>query len=462
MNSMKIAVLGLGYVGLVTALCFASKHGFEVVGVDVDELKVSKLRKCEAPVYEPGLGDLLEESLSKNFRPTTDFAETRGSKVVFITVGTPPRGDGSPNLAYVEEAARYLGAALKETTEKAVVAVKSTVPPGTARNIVGPAVGSSLGKPLGAGFGLASNPEFLAEGSAVEDMLHPDRVVVGVYDSYSRRVMRALYEELYGKELGGAPYLETSLENAELVKYANNAFLSLKVSFINELSRICESTLNTDVDVVAKGIGFDKRIGQYFLRAGPGWGGSCFGKDVSALIRHSERVGAGELKVLRANLASNEAQKVHVVELLEKELGGLGHKKVAVLGLAFKAETDDARDSQAATVIAELLKRGATVRAYDPMATRNFVNIYGLNADYCESAEACVEGCDATLVLTDWEEFRRLKPAFFEDKMQGGVLLDARRIYRGEAWAAGSKLRYVALGVNPQLGFMEDSSESKE
>jgi len=456
---MKIAVVGLGYVGLVTALCFASKHGFDVVGVDVDESRVSKLRNSEAPVYEPGLRELLNDTLRKSFHPTVDFGDVQGCQAVFLTVGTPPKADGSPNLGYVEAAARSLGGSLRQSGAKAVVVVKSTVPPGTARNIVGPAVQESFGEPLGVGFGLASNPEFLAEGSAVKDMLSPDRIVVGAYDAYSRGVMRELYEEFYGKDFGGTPYLETSLENAELVKYANNAFLSLKVSFINELSRICESTLNTDVDFVAKGIGFDKRIGPHFLKAGPGWGGSCFGKDVSALIKHADRVGAGELNVLRANLASNEAQKVHVVELLERELGGLTHKRVAVLGLAFKAETDDARDSQAATVIAELLKRGADVKAYDPMATNNFANIYGLKVDYCGSADSCVEGCDAALVLTDWEEFRRLEQAFFEEKMDGGVLLDARRIYRDKVSGKDSRLKYVGLGVNPGYKFADECTE---
>jgi UDPglucose 6-dehydrogenase len=449
--------VGLGYVGEVTALCLASRPSFHVVGIDSDAEKISSLKSSVVPLYEPGLQELLKDATKeKRLESRSKYSGLIGCEIIFITVGTPSEFDGSIDLTQVTNAAEEIGQVLRSSPNSVTIVVKSTVLPGTLRNTVKPILEEASKKSAGIDFGLASNPEFLAEGSAVENMLHPDRIVVGAYDSRSARELRNMYRMFYGDYFESIPYIETTPENAELSKYVSNALLSLKVSFINEISRVCRNTPFSDVDVVAKAAGLDKRIGQYFLKAGPGWGGSCFGKDVLALLNYAERATNKTLQVIRASFLSNEAQKRYVVDIIREELGQLAGKRIAILGLAFKANTDDVRDSQAFPIASLLREGGAEVRAYDPSPTamRNFIELYQSNnaytkpIEYPSRIEDCLDGCDAAVVLTDWDEFRNLSPEFYVKRMKGErIVVDTRRVYKDLWQGTTSSVKYVGLGI---------------
>lgn len=441
----------------MTGLAIASRPGFDVVGIETDRRKVKAYNSGKVPFFEPGLEVLLKKACrARRFRASSDYEDCADSDVSIIAVGTPSSSNGSPDLTYVKNAASELSKVVHRSHKRMTVVVKSTVIPGTARNVVGPLLGNEA--ELGSSLGLASNPEFLAEGTAVDDMLHPSRLVVGAADRLSASAMRSLYSKFYGEAFKRIPYIETTLENAELIKYASNSLLSLKVSFINEIARICEATPNADVDTVALGVGLDRRLGRSFLKAGPGWGGSCFRKDVSALLAYSEELLGARPKVLAANLASNVDQRSYVVRLAEKALGGLKGKEIAVLGVAFKARTDDVRDSQAFDVVSKLLVAGSKVSVYDPSpaALENFKaqfkgeEMEGGDPTYSTSLEDCLRGREGAVILTDWDEFKKLKPSFFSSLMNGEkALVDTRRIYDRDEFRRKS-LRYVALGVNDE------------
>jgi UDPglucose 6-dehydrogenase len=413
---MKISVIGGGYVGLVTGTCFA-ELGHDVTIIEINPEKVRAINKGKPPIYENGLEDLLGKNVGKRLHASTGYESVASAEIVLISVGTPPKPDGSANLSYIESASTSIGKVLKNTSAYCVVVVKSTVPPGTSEKIVRPAVLRASGK-TEKEIGFAMNPEFLREGRAVEDFLHPDRIVIGSNDPRAGDRVAEVYTNLRG------PVFRTGLTAAEMIKYTSNAFLATKISFSNEIGNICKN-LNIDVYEVMKGVGLDPRIGPLFLNAGAGFGGSCFPKDVSALVSLAKEVGENPV-LLQSVLEVNEQQPHRMVAYLENRLGGsLLHMRIAVLGLAFKDNTDDIRDSRAIPVIQDLLERGAQVAAYDPTAGPAMQKLYP-SLEYASSAADALRGADGCLVMTEWSEFSRLDKEF--DLMARPVIIEGRKI----------------------------------
>jgi len=422
-DRVKVSIVGTGYVGLVTGLCLA-ELGNEVVCIDVVPAKVQSIMEGRAPIFEPGIDELLERHLrSGRFRATMDMGEVASTDVTFIAVGTPSREDGSLDLGYVRAAAQSIGEALASKEGYHVVVVKSTVTPTTTDAVVGPVVESSSGKRIGDSLGIASNPEFLKEGMAIDDFMNPDRVVIGASDAKAADLVRSLYSSF------DCPILTVPTATAEMIKVASNSFLATKISFVNEVGNICKD-MGIDMRQVAGGMGLDARIGKQFLRAGCGFGGSCFPKDVAGLAAEAERRGLRP-RVMRAALDVNAEQPLRLLELLDRRLDVRG-RTVAVLGLAFKPFTDDIREASSLKVVAGLLERGASVRAYDPKAMDNFRRAYP-DVTYCSSAQECLEGADAALIVTEWPEFA--PPEMYGDML----VVDGRGVtrtnnYEGICW----------------------------
>lgn len=420
---MHIAVIGTGYVGLVSGAGLAD-FGMMVTCVDIDEGKIKKLKKGEIPFYEPGLEALVKKNLKAGrLEFTTDLAKAvKNSLVIFICVGTPPLPDGSADLSQIKEVALSLAEVIDDYK---VIVTKSTVPVGTNRWI------KELidkNKRNEAAIDIISNPEFLREGNAVEDFMHPDRVIIGGESAYAIAIIKDIYRPLYLVE---TPFIITNLETAELIKYASNAFLATKITFINEIANFCEK-VGADVTVVAKGMGLDPRIGPKFLNPGPGFGGSCFPKDVKALIRQG-RQSSSPFRILEAVIEINERQKLRVLEKLESFLGELKNKVVAILGLSFKPNTSDVRESPALTIVPLLIQKGAKVRVYDPIAMEEFRKAIGtLSLEYAQSPEEAVKNADAMVILTEWNEFRFLDLSKIKKLMKNPLLIDMRNIYEPE------------------------------
>src|SRR5688572_16310346 len=430
---MHIAVIGSGYVGLVTGACFA-EFGVDVTCVDVDAAKIARLSAGEIPIYEPGLEQLISRNTQAGrLRFTTDVSTAVDEGlVIFLAVGTPPRSDGSADLSYIESAALSVAEHMRSYK---VVVTKSTVPIGTGERI------RSLIKAnqkTQTGFGVVSNPEFLREGAAINDFMRPDRVVIGSRDEEAIAIMRDLYRPLYLIE---APFVITSLEGAELIKYAANAFLATKISFINEIANICDQ-VGCDVHDVARAIGMDRRIGPKFLHPGPGFGGSCFPKDTLALASIAREAGAPS-RIVEAVIEVNEQQRLAMVPKIEKLVSDLAGKTVAVLGLAFKPETDDVRDAPAIAIIQQLVKRGANVRAYDPVAMNA---ASGLLPDIIYAADEydAAAGADVLVLITEWNQFRALDMKRIRDSMKAPRIADLRNVYEP---AALRELGFEYVGV---------------
>ncbi len=415
---MKISVIGTGYVGLSTALGFAAK-GHSCICVDVDKEKINNINKGIPPFYEEGIEDALKDAVEKKLIVASNGYDdaVKNSEITFVCVGTPSNPDGSADLSYIKSAVSSLGDVLKSKGSYHVVCIKSTVLPGTTEGIVRKQLEASSGRKAGIDFGLVMNPEFLREGRALEDFLSPDRVVIGELDKRSGDKIEMLYSGF------NAPIMRTSLKAAEMIKYASNAFLATKVTFINELGNLCKK-LGIDIYEVARGIGYDKRISPYFLDAGCGFGGSCFPKDVSALASLFSEEGVKSL-LIDAVLQANANQKKKVVELLMSKTD-LPGKKIAILGLAFKEGTDDVRDSVAIDVISELKKSGAVVCAYDPLANGSMKKIFP-DIAYVGSASDALKDADACLVLTAWPEFSELTDDDFA-VMENKIIIEGRRI----------------------------------
>jgi len=411
----SIAVIGTGYVGLTTAICLA-ELGHQVTAVDIDEAKVSKLRRGEATIYEPGLQDLMAKGLQGNrLAFTSDYEQAIPSAAfVFIAVGTPPGRRGEADLVYVKQAAKTIAGAMKKTV---TIVNKSTVPIGTG-NVVARIVGENLRDEIP--FYVVSNPEFLREGSAIYDFMHPDRLVFGSHDGPAAQAVAALYSKLDTK------ILITDLHTAEMIKYASNAFLATRISFINEMARICER-VDADVKIVAEGMGMDRRIGPLFLDAGIGYGGSCFPKDVKALARMAETMGYHP-ELLDAVMEINLDQRTLVVEKLREVLGGLRGQVIGLLGLSYKPNTDDVREAPAIDVIENLLQKGAEVRAYDPKAMP-VLKAQMNSIQYCKDPYEVAAGTDALLVVTEWDEFRQLDLDRLKSLMRRPVIVDGRNIF---------------------------------
>jgi UDPglucose 6-dehydrogenase len=419
---MRIAMIGTGYVGLVSGACFAD-FGHEVTCVDKDAAKIAALSRGEMPIYEPGLDDLVAANVKAGRLKFTGDLEpaVKVADAVFIAVGTPSRrGDGHADLSFVYDAAREVAAALEGFT---VVITKSTVPVGT-----GDEVERIIAETRPAAeFAVVSNPEFLREGAAIQDFKHPDRIVVGSDNEHAREVMRELYRPLY---LNRAPILFTERRTAELIKYAANAFLATKITFINEIADLAEK-VGADVQEVARGIGFDNRIGGKFLHAGPGFGGSCFPKDTLALLKTGQDHDA-PLRIVEAVVAVNDTRKRAMARKVAAALGGdVRGRTIAVLGLTFKPNTDDMRESPSIPLITALQDMGAKVRAYDPAGMEQ-AKPYLSNVTFCADAYACAEGASALAIVTEWEQFRALDFGRLKRVMERPVLVDLRNIYRPE------------------------------
>ena len=415
---MHIAVIGTGYVGLVTGACFA-EFGVDVTCVDIDSTKIDRLIAGEMPIYEPGLEQLVTKNVqSGRLRFTTDLKQAvEQALVVFLAVGTPPKDDGSPDLSFVEAAARSVA---EHMNGYKVIVTKSTVPIGTGeylRKLIRQHLKSSLT------FGIVSNPEFLREGAAINDFMRPDRVVVGSSDDEAVAIMRDLYRPLYLIEV---PFVVTSLEAAELTKYAANAFLATKISFINEIANLCER-IGCDVHDVARAIGMDRRIGSKFLHPGPGFGGSCFPKDTQALASVARQFGRDSI-IVDAVIEVNRRQRLAMIPKIEELLGELKGKTVAILGLAFKPETDDMREAPAIDIISGLLERGATVRAYDPVAMSEAAKVLP-EVSFARDEYEAVTDADALVFVTEWNQFRALDMGRVRDLMKSPRIADLRNIY---------------------------------
>ena len=420
----KISVFGLGPVGLVTAVCFA-KRGYEVVGVDPDSRRIELIRNAKAPFFEPSLDVYLKETVENGrLKVTSDSVANAGSDFAYITVGTPSADDGSIDLTYIRNAAAAIGKSLRKREGYQVIVLKSTVIPGTARNVVKPILEEQSGKELGRGFGLCSNPEFLREGNAVYDSESPDRIVIGgQVDDIERLEM--FYREFYGQS---HHVIKTTYENAELTKYANNSFLAMKVSFINMIANLCQKTTGGDVEDVAKGIGLDKRIGSLFLMAGLGWGGSCFPKDLKAIAAYGKTINV-KTTLIDAAISVNDEQPLKAVEMAEKLSGDLRGKRVAILGLAFKPNTDDIREAVSIPIIRKLLTTKAKVAVYDPAAMPNIRALFRDELQYAETAMDCINRADCCIIATEWDEFKKMLPSIFIQNMKRPVVVDGRRIY---------------------------------
>ena len=440
---MNVGIIGTGYVGLVTGVCLASK-GHKVFCADVIPEKIESINKGKSPIFEEGLDDLLHTALeSQLLEATTDVDYViEKSDVIFICVGTPSLPDGSMNYEYVEEAARNIGRILKKQQKFKVIIVKSTCIPGTTSNHVGPIIEQESGLKVQFGFGLGMNPEFLREGVAVNDFLYPDRVVIGVSDENTKDIMMQCYDGFI------APFVIVDPTSAEMIKYAANTFLATKISFFNEMANLAEK-FDADISVITKAVGMDHRISEKFMNAGIGWGGSCFPKDIRALLHKSREFGISS-KLLQAALDTNEAQPFEAIRLLKEELGEekLKNKKIAILGLAFKPNTDDMREAPSIPIINLLLKEGANVVATDPIAVEEAKKLLKhKNLSFVTSADEALTDADACVLVTEWREYTHLSNELFLEKMKSPIIIDGRRKYSYEKMREeGIRYRGIGLG----------------
>ncbi len=432
---MKICVIGSGYVGLVTGACLAD-FGMKVVGVDKDEAKIEALNRFEIPIYEPGLESLVRKNMNQGrLSFTTELAPAiKEARAIFIAVGTPSLPDGAADLTFIEQVAESIGENLNNYK---VIVTKSTVPTGT-----GKLIESIVKRKNGArqAFAVVSNPEFLREGSAIEDFMQPERVVVGTSDHRAIEIMLEIYSPL---RVADVPFVITDVESAELIKYASNAFLATKISFINEIARLSEA-LGADVEVVARGMGLDSRIGPKFLHPGPGFGGSCFPKDSRAAVRIAHENGL-RFRIMEAVLEVNEATKKGMLEKIRAAFGGtLEGRSAGILGLAFKPETDDIRESPALEIVEGLRSAGTSVRVFDPAAMDACRGLWP-DVTFCDDPYRAAEGADGLIIVTEWNQFRALDLARLKRLLVQPLIVDLRNIYEPAKLAAAG-FRYVSVG----------------
>ncbi|CUT01983.1 UDP-glucose dehydrogenase family protein [Candidatus Kryptobacter tengchongensis] len=444
---MNISIIGTGYVGLVTGACFA-ESGNNVVCMDIDKEKINKLKKGIIPIYEPGLDEIVRKNLNTGrLKFTTDLEyAVRNSEIIFLCLPTPPGKDGDADLgilfSVVKNIAKILRGLAKDEKKqlKKLIVSKSTVPVGTADKIK-----EMLNKELGKysdkiDLYVASNPEFLKEGNAVQDFMFPDRVVIGVNDGEAEKILRELYEPFVRT---GAPILVMDTRSAEMVKYTANAFLAMRISFMNEMANLCEK-LGADVEKVRIAIGYDNRIGPRFLFPGVGWGGSCFPKDIKALMKMGEKNGV-ELKIVKSVYEVNERQKKLIVEKIKKHFGReLKNKKIAIWGLSFKPKTDDMREAPSNVIINELLKLGAKISAFDPVAVPNAKKIFGDKVKFAKNQYEALKNADALVLITEWQEFREPDFNYIKTLMRTPVVFDGRNIYNPEKL---KKLGFTYYGI---------------
>ncbi|MDY8022901.1 UDP-glucose/GDP-mannose dehydrogenase family protein [Paenibacillus polymyxa] len=441
---MKLAVIGTGYVGLVSGVCFAQK-GNEVICVDLEQHKIDMLNRAESPIYEPGIEELIALNLEAGrLEFTSDLADAvRRSDIVILAVGTPSLANGEANLSYIEQAAADVGKAMNGYK---IIMTKSTVPVGTNEKIK-----DVLARHTSLSFDIVSAPEFLREGSAINDTLHPDRIIIGLDNTGLRETMVTLHQVFTDK------IYVTDIRSAEMIKYASNAFLATKISFINEIANICEK-VGADVTCVADGMGMDKRIGSSFLQAGIGYGGSCFPKDTNALIQIAGNVDY-EFKLLKSVVEVNTDQRFMIVSKLRESLGQLNGVSIGIWGLAFKPNTDDIREAPALEIVETLVQAGAIVKLYDPIAMDKFKErVDHPNIVWCSSPQQAAEGSDAVCLLTDWEEFKKVDLVQLASILHKPVLIDGRNVF-AEEQIQGSGLEYYSVGRPRMSGWNRDKVE---
>ncbi len=439
-RTARVSIIGMGYVGLCTAATFASR-GIRSTGIDIDQERIDQIHRGKTPIHEPDLDRLLKTAVKKKLLDgSTDISRITKTDLTFLTVGTPSRSDGSIDLSFIKSASENIGKALYEKQGFHTVVVKSTVVPGTTNGTVRPILEKTSERSVGVNLGLCANPEFLAEGTAIHDALHPDKIVIGSNDKKSTSQLIKLYRQFYRTKQ--PPILEMSPESAELVKYANNAFLATKVSFINTIANISEKIPGVDVGRIAEAIGKDIRIGPLFLKAGPGYGGSCFHKDLQALINYGKEHGYNP-QLFQATEQVNNDQPGRIIEKAESLLGTFTDKRIAILGLAFKKDTDDIREAASIKVIDRLTDRGAKITAYDPMAIPATKKLLADRIEYAETPQTALKGADCAIMMTEWEQLRKLKAKDFQAYMKSPFVVDARRIYDPDEF---KDLNYIATG----------------
>lgn len=446
MYKYSVSILGTGFIGLCSAASFANKD-IKVLASTHDEQKAKMINEGILPFYEAGLEEMMKSIKKKNpellqciLNPIKTIIDT---DISMITQGTPMRKNKSIDLSFIESTAKEIGEALKNKKKYHLIVVRSTVVPGTTRNLVGKIVAETSGKMPGKDFGLCMQPEFLAEGRSIEDTLNPDRIVIGEFDEKSGAMLQEFYEYFYGEHLKKCPILRMNLESAELVKYGNNSLLSTKISFANEFANFAELVPNVDVAQVMKGVGLDYRINPRFLNAGVGFGGSCFHKDVNAIKSWAKSKGYTS-RLLEAVLAINDDQAIHIVDIAEQLAGRLAGKKVTILGLAFKPGTDDMREAPSIRVINELLKRKVTeIVGYDPKANKTAEAELGNKIKYTNSIQEALKGSECAFLITEWDEFKKLMPEYFKKYMKTANLVDGRRIYDFEKFSKALPFRAI-------------------
>ncbi len=446
MYKYSVSILGTGFIGLCSAACFAQKE-IKVIASTHDEKKAKLINDGIAPFFEANLQEILDEIKAKNQGMlqclTGSIDAIAATDISMITQGTPMRADKSIDLSFIETTAKEIGMALKNKDKYHLVVVRSTVVPGTSRNLVGRLITEISGKIPGKDFGLCMQPEFLAEGRSIEDTFNPDRIIIGEFDEKSGSMLQEFYEYFYGEHLKNCPIMRMNLESAELVKYGNNSLLSTKISYANEFANFAELVPNVDIVQVMKGVGLDYRINSRFLGAGVGFGGSCFHKDVNAIKAWAKTKGYTS-RLLEAVLGINDDQAIHVVDIAEELAGTLAGKRISLLGLAFKPGTDDMREAASIRVVDELLKRGIKdIVGYDPKANETAEREMGKKIEYATSIEAALKDSECAFLITEWDEFKSLSPDDFKKHMKTPNLIDGRRIYDYDTFHAALPFRAI-------------------
>lgn len=434
---MKIGIVGLGFVGLSFASVLGSK-GYSVLGFDSDIKKSSTIKNGASPFYEPKLEETLKSALRKNLRISENLSSVVDNcKLIFLTIGTPQQNNGSIDLSMIKDVIAEIGILLKKTSNRPIILVKSTVIPGSTRDVLLPILERKSGKLSGKDFEIITNPEFLRESMAIIDTINPHVVVLGGNKNRFMNVVHNFYKKLHKN----TPIIITNNQTAEIIKYTNNSFLATKISFINQISNICQLVPGANVEDVAKTIGLDPRIGSLFLNAGPGYGGSCLPKDVKAIINFSNKIGVKPV-LLDAVETVNKYQLEHLISIIKKALGSIKDKKITILGLAFKPDTDDIRDSVSIKLIAQLLRNKAQIKAHDPKAIENTKKIFGDKIDYTDSLVEALKGAECAIILTNWKMYSRLNNHQV-NKMKKRIIIDTRRILKGKKL----NITYHPIGV---------------
>ena len=433
---MKIGIIGLGFVGLSFASVLASK-GYSIIGVDTDKEKLEKIKNGIVPFYEPKLQSMLRRSLNVGLKVSSNILAIKKCNLIFVTVGTPQKRNGEIDLTMIKNVTNKIGKLLSKTQHKPIIIIKSTVIPGTTQNVILPILQRISRKNVGKGFGLLTNPEFLRETMAVNDTLHPHVIVLGGDNDIFLKKVRRFYSNLHHS----VPIVLTNYSTAEIIKYANNSFLATKISFINQIASICEEIPDANIDDVAKTIGLDPRIGNLFLDAGPGYGGSCLPKDVKAIINFSTKAGINPT-LLTAVEKTNKQQINNIIKLIKQNIGKIHGRKIAVLGIAFKPETDDIRDSVSVELVNRLIKLGAKITIHDPKAIENAKKIFNNKIKYQKSVSTAVKDCKCAIIMTAWKQYEKINNKTIEH-MAKKFIIDSRRIISDKKLNA----KYFAIGL---------------